>query len=64
VYLEPYRMTMNLKFDSKVTGTNYSIYKYTFVEQGQEQYVGDETLDGRYIRLVSNSINCRILPLL
>ena len=42
---------MNLKFDSKVTGTNYSIYKYTFVEQGQEQYVGDETLDGRYIRL-------------
>lgn len=35
IYLEPYRLTVNLKYDSNVENTNYSIFKYTIVEQGK-----------------------------
>lgn len=56
VYLEQFRRTFNLKFEGKLTDTNYSIFRYSFVEQERELFVGDETLDGRYIKLVTTNL--------
>jgi hypothetical protein len=50
LYVESIRRTLDLRYKETKNG-DYNIYRFTFKDQNTDIYVGDETLDNKYIRV-------------